>query len=81
MADRVQRRDRKKATNLSLRADLLAEARELGISVSEAAEHGLDQAIAEARERRWLDQNKEAIESSNAYVETHGLPLARYRQF
>ncbi|WP_337847785.1 type II toxin-antitoxin system CcdA family antitoxin [Sphingomonas sp.] len=30
---------------------------------------------------RWLAGNGEAIKASNRYVETHDLPLARYRQF
>jgi len=81
MAERVSRRDRKKATNLSLRPELLSEARELGISISEAAEQGLKRAIADARERRWLERNRPAIESSNTHIETHGLPLARHRLF
>lgn len=29
----------------------------------------------------WLEQNQEALESSNAYVENYGLPLAGYRMF
>ncbi|OSZ65344.1 hypothetical protein CAP39_12810 [Sphingomonas sp. IBVSS1] len=29
----------------------------------------------------WLRENAEAIRSSNAYVEKHGLPLARFRLF
>jgi Post-segregation antitoxin (ccd killing mechanism protein) encoded by the F plasmid len=32
-------------------------------------------------DQRWLDENKEAIGSSNAIVEKHGLPLAKHRQF
>lgn len=32
-------------------------------------------------EREWLDRNREALESSNAYVEAHGLPLERHRLF
>ena len=71
----------KKATNVSLHADLIAEARALGIKISEAAEEGLQRAIARAREQRWLEVNRAAIDSSNAYVEKHGLPLARYRQY
>ena len=29
----------------------------------------------------WLIENKEAIESANAYVAKHGLPLAQFRPF
>jgi antitoxin CcdA len=28
----------------------------------------------------WLQENKAALDSSNEYVEKHGLPLARYRR-
>ncbi|MFA7668886.1 MAG: type II toxin-antitoxin system CcdA family antitoxin, partial [Burkholderiaceae bacterium] len=34
-----------------------------------------------ARSELWLAENQEAIESSNAYVEKHGLPLAKHRMF
>jgi post-segregation antitoxin (ccd killing protein) len=29
----------------------------------------------------WREQNREAVASSNAYVEKFGLPLARFRRF
>lgn len=29
---------------------------------------------------QWLKENKDALESSNQYVEQHGLPLAGYRK-
>jgi len=29
----------------------------------------------------WAKENREAMDSSNAYVARHGLPLARYRRF
>ncbi|WP_444718899.1 type II toxin-antitoxin system CcdA family antitoxin [Paucibacter soli] len=31
---------------------------------------------ADVERMRWLIQNREALDSSNAYVEQHGLPLA-----
>ena len=37
--------------------------------------------LAEARATRWLEENREALESSNAWVREHGLPLAKYRMF
>lgn len=71
----------KKATNVSLAENLLAEAKELRINVSQAAEAGVAMAVAEKRAELWLKENWEAIESSNAYVEKHGLPLEKYRMF
>lgn len=71
----------KKATNLSISEALLAEAKELQINVSRAAEAGLDRAIAEKRAEIWLQENREALQSSNDYVERNGLPLAKYRPF
>jgi antitoxin CcdA len=71
----------KKATNVSISETLLADAKELQINVSRAAEAGLDRAIAERRAEIWLRENLEALQSSNEYVERNGLPLAKYRQF
>jgi antitoxin CcdA len=71
----------KKATNVSLAENLLAEAKELRINVSQAAEAGLAKAVAEKRAEIWLEENREAVESSNAYVESHGLPLEQYKTF
>lgn len=71
----------KRATNVSLSADLIDEAKRLDINVSQACEQGLQQQVAQTRAERWLEENREAIASSNAYVEKHGLPLARYRLF
>ncbi len=71
----------KKATNVSMAEPLLAEAKELHINISQAAEAGVARAVAEKRAQRWIQENWEAIESSNAYVEKHGLPLEKYRMF
>lgn len=71
----------KRATNVSLNSDLLEQAKALGINVSRACERGLADQIAELQRKRWLEENREALASSNAYVEAHGLPLARYRPY
>jgi antitoxin CcdA len=72
---------RKRGTNVSLRSDLVAEARGLGISLSSACEQGLAAAVKTEKERRWLDENKPALESWNRYIAEHGLPLAKHRTF
>jgi len=71
----------KKATNVSLAEPLLAEAKELQINVSQAAEAGLAKAVAERRAELWVAENKKAFECWNTYVEKNGLPLAKYRSF
>ncbi len=71
----------RKATNVSINETLLSEAKALKINVSKAAEAGLVVALAEKRAELWLAENRTALESSNAYVDRHGLPLAQYRGF
>ena len=71
----------RQATNVTLPPDLLAEARKLSLNVFQACELGLKAEIARARRAQWLEENREAIASSNDYVERHGIPLAEFRQF
>jgi antitoxin CcdA len=71
----------KRATNVSLNQEKLALAKKLKVNISQSAEHGLDLAIKEKLAKQWLHENKAALDSSNEYVEKHGLPLAKYRQF
>lgn len=71
----------RKATNVSLQAGMVEEAKRLGINVSRACETGLSAEIAKAHALQWQADNAGAIASSNAWVERNGLPLARYRQF
>ena len=66
---------------MSLDPDLVAEAKELGINVSQACERGLVAQIRETRRDNWLRDNKEAFDSWNEWVEENGIPLAKYRQF
>ena len=71
----------RRATNITLPVDLLVEARALGLNVSQACEQGLKAAIARSRGAQWLEENREALISSNDYVERNGLPLSEFRQF
>lgn len=75
------RRGKTTATNVSLDAALVAEAKELGLSISQASNRGLEEAVKKARAERWLEENKEALDSYNAWVEANDLPLAKYRLF
>lgn len=71
----------RRRANLTIRPDYLEAARRLEINVSEAAERGLAAAIRDAEAAAWLNENHEALDSANAWVEAHGLPLAGKRLF
>ena len=71
----------RRPTNISLDSGMIEEAKALGINISRACEEGLAKQISEERGRRWLEENREAIEASNAWVEEHGLPLEKHRLF
>ena len=71
----------RKPTNRSLDASLLTEAKALKVNLSRAAEDGVRNAVAAAKAAQWKAENAAALQSSNAYVEEHGLPLDTYRQF
>jgi antitoxin CcdA len=69
------------AVNVSLDAGLIAAAKALDINVSRAAEVGIAAEVARMRGERWLEENREALESYNDYVRKHGLPLEKHRLF
>jgi antitoxin CcdA len=71
----------KRATNLSIDHALLDEARGLGINLSATFEASLRDAVRTHKAARWLEENRAALQSSNEWVEKHGLPLEKYRQF
>jgi len=71
----------RRATNLSLNSKLVEQARALKINLSGAAEAGIAEAIAAEKARKWQEENAEAIQSSNEYVEKYGLPLEKFRMF
>ena len=77
----MPRTSARKATNISLDAALLEQARALDINISRACERGLAAQIAETGAARWREENAEALVSSNLHAERSGLPLADFRRF
>jgi antitoxin CcdA len=59
----------KKPTNLSINSDLLAAARELKINLSATLEEALIQEVKALMRKHWLEENKEAIDACNDFVE------------
>ncbi len=81
MGTTSQNSSTKKRTNLTLNSTLLKEAKALGVNISQSAEIGIANAVRLQKQKRWLEENREAIEGSNQYVEEHGLPLRHFRKF
>ncbi len=62
-------------------APFAAEAEALGLDAAAIAARAVQEAIRAEKARRWLEENREAIDAHNRWVEEHGLPLAEYRMF
>ncbi len=71
----------KKATNLSLNADVLKMAKELGMNISQTVDTLLAEEVKRRYWEQWNERNREAIDAYNARIAKHGLPLAKYRTF
>jgi antitoxin CcdA len=64
---------RKRAVNLFVDTELLDHARRLRINMSETLERHLRATVRADLERRWLEQNRSAIEAYNSRVARLGL--------
>jgi len=67
--------------NLSVREDLLQEARRLKLNLSQPVEAAIEAALCKLRAARWAAENREAIESYNAYIRKYGVWNAGMRRF
>lgn len=82
MADAAYERGaRRKAVNLSVDAELLAQARRLELNLSRIFEERLAEAVVEARHGAWIRENRPAIEDYNRRVEDRGSYGDRKRRF
>ena len=70
---------KKRAVNLFVDTALLDEARRLRINLSDTLERRLRSLVRVEQEKRWLEENRAAIESINAFIDRHGLLASRLR--
>lgn len=71
----------RKTTNLSVNADLLAQAHKLEINLSKALEEKLLELLRADRQKRWLEANAAAIQDANDFVAKHGVFSDGLREF
>lgn len=67
------RTPKKRAVNLFVDSDLLDEARRMRLNLSETLERHLRRVVKADQEKRWLEENRSAIEAYNRRVAEHGL--------
>ncbi len=72
---------RKVATNVSIRADVVREARALGLNLSEIFELAAVEAVRRKRREAWLKENGDAIQSYNTLVGREGVFSDVWRKF
>ncbi|MCX7514579.1 type II toxin-antitoxin system CcdA family antitoxin [Frateuria sp. STR12] len=71
----------KKAANLTVRLDLLEQARELNINLSQEFEQHLAEVVRQRRADKWREANRDAIEAYNRHIERDGLWSDGIRSF
>jgi len=84
LPNRRLRQGPRRATNLSLNEALVEEARRANINLSQAAERGIAEELAKAREanaQHWRAEHAGTIQEINDWTEKNGLPLAKHRLF
>jgi antitoxin CcdA len=72
VTDGAYRAVSKRATNVSIRSDLLEAARAAGVNLSATLERALAEEIASINRARWREENREAIAAYNEHVDGHG---------
>lgn len=70
---------KKRAVNVFIDADLVDEARRMRINLSETFERRLRSIVRAEQEKRWLEENREAIASINQFIDRNGLLASRLR--
>lgn len=71
----------KKSANLSINADLLQQAKQLNINLSQTLEQHLAEIIRQAQRSQWLAENKDALDDYNRRIEKHGTFSDGLRRF
>jgi len=81
MEDKMSNAARKQAANLSIRADLLHQAKARHINLSQTLEERLEEILREQDRQAWLEANREAIEDANRFVAKYGVWSDGLRRF
>ena len=71
----------KKSANLSINADLLQQAKQLNINLSQTLEQRLSEIVRQTQRNQWLAENKSALDEYNRRIESRGAFSDSLRRF
>ena len=71
----------KKSANLSINADLLQQAKQLNINLSQTLELQLIELVRQAKQSQWLADNRAALDQYNRRIESDGAFSDGLRRF
>lgn len=71
----------KKSANLSINADLLRQAKQLNINLSQTLELHLAEIVRQAQRAQWLAENQGALDEYNRRIESNGTFSDGLRRF
>lgn len=71
----------KARVNLSLDKEIPEAAQALGLNMSRIAEEAISEAIRDARNRQWIEENQTRLDAYTEEIEREGPALAKYRTF
>lgn len=71
----------KRATNLSLSADVLDAAKSLHMNISQICDSHLREVVRHEQESLWRKEHADFIAAHNATIERDGLPLDEWKSF
>jgi antitoxin CcdA len=77
----LARKTRKRALNVSVRAELVAEAKRLGTNISAVLEQALEDEHRRRLREQWRRENGEAIQEANLELAENGLWSSHLRTF
>ena len=66
---------KRRPVNLTIQEDVLKEAKALNLNASKAAEIGIIAAVKQAKEREWLENNRDALLAHNKRIDKAGTLL------
>jgi len=72
---------RKRAVNVTIDENILAEAKAQGINLSKVLEDELRERVKAAKIARWQEENRDALESFNRLIERAGIFGEEFRNW